>query len=85
MSYDATLQYANTNVGVTYCFIIRMSDSLNRNPRLHKPIPDHFDICIVWFERFDHFVGRPVLSIVGRVRMADLHKIVMALIEVVLC
>lgn len=87
MSYDATLHYADPNVGVshTYCFIVRMSDGLNRNPRPHKPIFDRFNIGIVWFESFDHFVGTPVLSIVGRVRMADIHKIVMAFIEIVLC
>lgn len=62
-----------------------MSDSLNRNSRPDKPIPDHLNICIVWFERFDYFVGSPVLSIVGRVGMADVHKIVMALIEIFLC
>lgn len=61
-----------------------MSDSLNRYPRPHKPIPDRFNICVVWFECFNYFVGSPVLSIVGRVRMADVHKIVMALIEIVL-
>lgn len=62
-----------------------MSDGLNGNPGPHKPIPDRLNISIVWFERFDHFVGSPVLPIVGRVRMADIHKVAMAFIEIVLC